>query len=106
MKNNTVFIEFIERNNWEGETWSFFFESEITAVESLEKLIENDRSYKIRKEITKEKAKTLAKNTRTGYMDRYNLCSGILKLKNLPIDIKDDPFYKGGITNYLVEEQK
>lgn len=105
-----VYLDFIENNDWEGEKWHFYipvagnedvmdrFKEIVNAVNDEDGMYELGREY-----LKEEEVDTLIRFGDTGYMPYHNKLEGKLDVKKLikDLDSDDDPFYKGGIKDYL-----
>lgn len=104
MSAKKIFIEFVENNDWEGETWSFWIpqEGNEDAIAKLTEIIVDDDSYQIGdKPLEDEKQLDfLIERTKdeTGYMARHHKLSGLLKIpKKKDAAAIRESLYKGGI---------
>lgn len=98
------YLRFTEENDWEGETWNFYIpiENNEAALSHLRTLIEGQNQYELGTEpFSKKTVKTLDRNSRVEYMALENRLSGILLLPDRIDWENDDPFYKGGISEFL-----
>ena len=104
-------LNLVEINDWEGETWNFFFwaseENEARLRKILEDLeLKNIGDYSIEDDgyTMEDVEKFLKRKSHTGYMDEFNFL-GTLELPK-KLKFKDDPFYKGGIEKFCKKEEK
>ena len=110
---------FTEKNDWEGETWNFYFPYDKAQLVHLKKLIkklndgddECDAAYTIgKKSIPEDAVDILVKyaNTGSGYMDTH-IKLGVPNFEDALKDynVKDeDVLYKGGIKKYCAKASK
>ena len=96
---------FRENNDWEGESWDFFFYAEEELADKLQELLslDEDGIYELR-EYTKgpDALKVLLEEDgNTTYMDQYNWLGRLIKVPTSREDIyKENVFYKGHISDY------
>ena len=88
-------ITVTERNDWEGETFSYILNIDDDILSKIKKGLKKIPNVKIEEDTTytKESIKKLNKSSSNSYMDRYQFC----ELKTLPtgkFDWYDDVFYK------------
>lgn len=98
-KKTKVYYEFIEHNEWEGESWSFYVPLDYRKFKNIQEAIEGNESYEIKTQpyFENEVDKLIKQDfSQTNYMSSRNKCSGIFKLPK-KIDWDNDPFYKGGL---------
>ena len=97
------YIQFIERNDHEGETWYFYIpvKGNSAKINAIKTIIRDSDTYSIGRELTEDKVDILIEyDVDVGYMARHNKVSGI---EDVPeeIDLEDeDPFYKGALFTY------
>jgi len=98
--------KFRERNDWEGESWNFYFYMTDSQYTELKQIIDSDKysPYTLsEKSYTLDEVKTLEENSESGYMSFENYCG---TLGDLPSKVnleEDDIFYKGRIAKFCVE---
>lgn len=97
------YYEFIENNDHEGESWSFYVPLSDEEYEHLKQILSNfteEQPYVLEGEISEKYVDQLVKKSKSGYMPYHNKCSGanvdILSISFEDIE-DDDPFYKGSI---------
>lgn len=111
------YVKFIERNEWEGETWRFYIplEGNESALKELEAALrsaggESSAEYYelSMKPIPESKVDALVEHSGDGYMAYHNKLAGTLTIAPgvlaLLASYKDDPFYKGGIKGFMKTE--
>ena len=114
--NKEKFLVITERNQWEGETWSFFFkDSKLNRkfFDLSKKHLESDPCYSFSVEHLSLEVIEDRKKCRTmTYMGRYNFMAGnydfekgINKIKTEDIDRLKDPFYKGQYEDFKIGVQ-
>jgi hypothetical protein len=91
-----------ERNQWEGETWSFYFFATDELAAKLRSLVEGSNSHTVHgRQYTPEEVNHLVETGRQGgYMAQHNYVG---MLTGLPDSIdwdEEDPFYKGAIDGW------
>lgn len=119
MSGITQYARFIERNEWEGETWSFWIplDGNKEALLMLAQIIalseEWDEKYEVHSDpVPESDVDVLVKYVDdTGYMAARNKLSGKLVLPDdlsamLADEDGKDPFYKGGIRNLMHKQQR
>jgi hypothetical protein len=100
------FIKLTEHNDWEGESWNFYFPkaNNEEALDFILSKIVNNEEYEIAEEtIAESEVDILVKHTDSGYMDYENKVNGILdinKLKSCDWE-NDNPLYKGNLYQFL-----
>lgn len=109
-----TYLDFVEHNDWEGESWHFYIPvaGNEEAIEKFKIIINaiNETSgdeYEIGKEMLKEEeVDTLVRFGGQGYYSNHNKLEGKLVIKKLQkaLDDDDDPLYKGGITDYMTND--
>ncbi len=98
-----IFYKFTEHNDWEGETWHFFFPEDPDAYNQMLELLESypedwDCPYVLSdKEYTEAKVDLMVSEARDGYYDSHNKMKGVRRLPKVVDWGYGDPFYKGGI---------
>lgn len=98
------YYEFVENNDHEGESWSFYVpltEEEYLHLQNVLSNFTQEQPYVLEEdEISEKDVDKLVKKSKSGYMPFHNKCSGS-KVALLAVtfeDIEDDdPFYKGNI---------
>ena len=106
----TTYRRFVETNDWEGETWTFWLQVDgnMTALAILgdvldalnEDLVDVEFSLKD-DEIDELTVETLVRYGESGYMHQHNKVSGSLSLPecfaSMDFDAVTTALYKGGI---------
>ena len=103
-------LRLTENNDWEGESWNFYFEAtpeKEAALRDLLRMIDElgySDSYELSdKRFTHDTVKTLIEHANDGdctYMDEHNYV-GELTSVPVPSDFAEsDPFYKGSFANF------
>lgn len=125
MKTTKTFIQLIEQNGYEGETWNFWLQVDDNEaeIEELIKIFDKYNEYydedgDIYFELKKEKVKEsfvdnlLKLKDSNGYIPLYNKINGKLDIEKIKDDMskqeedynKLDIFYKGGIEKYFIKQ--
>jgi hypothetical protein len=115
MTDTTQYAQFIEHNEWEGETWSFWIplDGNENALNNLLVAMDdfNTESYELDlAPISESKVDAFVKHADIGYMAAHNKLSGKLVLPDdlsamLADEDGKDPLYKGGIRNLMHEQE-
>lgn len=102
-------VAFIEENDWEGETWSFYIslEGNEDAIERLADLVADLEQFDVSDPMSRDDAEVLCRHSKTGYMDFHTQCLDLqLDIDSLEEHCEsssaEDILYKGGIEEYLV----
>lgn len=97
------YYEFIENNDHEGESWSFYVPLTDEEYAHLENILSNfteEQPYALGGEVSEKDVDKFVKRSKSGYMPFHNKCSGA-KIDLLSVSFEDieedDPFYKGDI---------
>jgi hypothetical protein len=115
------YVEFLEINDWEGESWSFFIplegnEHQLDLLETYlvdQENVKFDFPYSLGGiPIPEFEVDILVKHSDVGYMPRYNKLSGKLDANSLLEqleqfelgDMMKFPLYKGGIKSFMKED--
>lgn len=107
-----MYAHFVEDNEWEGETWHFYFPLEENE-EAMWYMIERfdlDEGYLgnfyFDEDVPEEEVDVLVKHADdTGYMAQHNKCEGRLDvemMKKLSDQALAEALYKGGVEKLLV----
>lgn len=100
----TTYAEFVENNDCEGETWSFFIpiEGNEEELKTLAFFVEDSETYELRIDPSSVSiVEYLVSRDEGGYMSRYNRLEGKLILPETYDPEEGDVFYKGGIERYV-----
>jgi len=99
---------FTEYNDWEGESWHFYMYIEEELKVKLDELLRNldlSETYELSTETyEKDEVDVLVKHTECGYLDFHNWSGTFTSFPEESDFEDDDPFYKGGIERYCVNE--
>ncbi len=114
------YVKFVEDNDHEGETWTFWLQLDGNEVEmdrlervldEYESRIEGDSEYMIDTgvELPEHDVDVLVEHGGEGYMANHTKVQGVLTVPDGLIEDTDygpeiDRFYKGGIKSLFVEE--
>lgn len=109
-----LYVELIEYNDWEGETWSFWIPvpGNEDAIESLRHILTDSFAidcFEMGETLLSEsKLDFLIKRSKgeTSYLSRHNKLRGVLKLPDKTPGEVIDAFYKGGIREMVKPARK
>jgi len=108
------FVKFVEHNEYEGETWNFYLQTEDNevALNGLKNAIasydpDNDIYRLTDTHLTEEEVDTLVKYSDSGYMPFETKVVGNFDISLLQLNpvTADDNLYKGGIRDLFIDKK-
>lgn len=102
------FVELVEVNDWEGETWSWWLQLDGNedALRELGVLLsdeEGEEEYQLSDEAVSETdVDLLVRHSKLGYYPSHTKVTGVM---TPPVDFEATDLYKGGIRAYYKEAE-
>lgn len=107
------FVPFVEKNDWEGEEWTFWLQIEGNEEElgKLEDILEGSETYSIdlSDEVEDVEVERICRRAKNGYFMSDQLVMGkftcpVNEHNQTEIEFLDDMFYKGRTERHFEEE--